>query len=58
MFSRYSAMTPRTAGLVIALALGLLTAPVAADYKNEFTMSVVPNEETPWGRAATSSLMQ
>lgn len=53
MCSRYSAMTPRTAGLVIALAVGLLTAPVAADYKNEFTMSVVPNEETPWGRAAT-----
>jgi tripartite ATP-independent transporter DctP family solute receptor len=46
-------MIPRTVGLVITLVLCLLTAPVAADYKNEFTMSVVPNEETPWGRAAT-----
>ena len=27
---------------------------LAADYKPEFKMSIVgPNEETPWGRAAT-----
>jgi len=37
----------------VALALSILPALVTADYKNEFTMSIVPNEETPWGRAAT-----
>jgi TRAP-type transport system periplasmic protein len=37
----------------VALALSILPAQVTADYKNEFTMSIVPNEETPWGRAAT-----
>jgi TRAP-type C4-dicarboxylate transport system substrate-binding protein len=39
--------------LIVALALSVLAAPVAAQYKNEFAMSLVPNEEAPWGRAAT-----
>jgi TRAP-type transport system periplasmic protein len=32
--------------------LGLFPAPLAADYKPEFKMSVVVNEDTAWGRAA------
>jgi tripartite ATP-independent transporter DctP family solute receptor len=38
--------------VMMSVVLGVLAAPAAADYKNEFTLSVVPNEETPWGRAA------
>ena len=39
--------------LTVAVALSVLVAPVAAQYKNEFAMSLVINEENPWGRAAT-----
>src|SRR5262252_8110045 len=38
--------------LMIALALSVPAAPVEADYKSEFAMSIVFNEEAPWGRAA------
>jgi hypothetical protein len=37
------------------LVLVFLAAPVAAQYKPEFKMSIVVSEETSWGRAATSS---
>src|SRR5262245_42388383 len=39
--------------LAVALAGVLLATPAAAQYKSEFKMSIVVNEETPWGRAAT-----
>jgi tripartite ATP-independent transporter DctP family solute receptor len=39
------------AALVI-VALGLFPAPLSADYKPEFKMSLVVNEDTSWGRAA------
>jgi len=39
--------------LAIAVAGLLLAAPADAQYKSEFKMSIVVNEETPWGRAAT-----
>jgi TRAP-type transport system periplasmic protein len=38
--------------LALIIVLGLFPAPVAADYKTEFKMSVVVNEDTSWGRAA------
>lgn len=38
--------------LMVALALSGPAAPVKADYKSEFAMSIVVNEEAPWGRAA------
>jgi tripartite ATP-independent transporter DctP family solute receptor len=41
----------RTAVLLI-VAAGLFPGPVAAQYKPEFKMSVVVNQETSWGRAA------
>lgn len=37
----------------LAFASVLFAAPVAAEYKPEFKMSVVVSEDTPWGRAAT-----
>jgi tripartite ATP-independent transporter DctP family solute receptor len=37
---------------VAFIALWVLPAPLAADYKAEFKMSVVVNEQTSWGRAA------
>jgi tripartite ATP-independent transporter DctP family solute receptor len=39
--------------LALALTSIILATPAAADYKTEFKMSVVVNEDTPWGRAAT-----
>jgi tripartite ATP-independent transporter DctP family solute receptor len=36
----------------VSLFLGLLAAPVAADYKPEFKASIVVSEQTPWGQAA------
>ncbi len=41
-------ITLRLAVVLIAL----LPQPLTADYKPEFKMSIVPNEETTWGRAA------
>jgi TRAP-type transport system periplasmic protein len=41
------------AAVAIPLVLGLLASPVAADYKPEFTLSLVITQETAWGRAAT-----
>ncbi len=38
--------------VTVALVLGLLAAPVAADYKPEFKTSIVVSEQTPWGQAA------
>ena len=38
--------------VTVALVLGLLAGPVAADYKPEFTLSLVIIQETAWGRAA------
>ena len=38
--------------LMAALTLSVPAAPVEADYKSEFAMSIVVNEEAPWGRAA------
>jgi tripartite ATP-independent transporter DctP family solute receptor len=38
---------------VTVLVLALLAAPVAADDKPEFKLSVVVNKDTPWGKAAT-----
>jgi TRAP-type transport system periplasmic protein len=37
---------------VLIFALGLFPTPLAAQYKPEFKMSVVVNQETAWGRAA------
>jgi tripartite ATP-independent transporter DctP family solute receptor len=36
----------------VLLVLGLLASPVAAEYKPEFTLSLVITQETAWGRAA------
>ena len=38
--------------LIIIIIAGPFPAPLAADYKPEFKLSVVPNEDTSWGRAA------
>src|SRR5215813_10558473 len=38
---------------VVLIVLCLLAAPVAAEYKAEFTLSLVINSDTAWGRAAT-----
>jgi TRAP-type transport system periplasmic protein len=40
------------AAVTVALALVVLAGPVAADYKPEFTLSLVITQETAWGRAA------
>ena len=37
---------------VLIFALALFPTPLAAQYKPEFKMSVVVNQETAWGRAA------
>jgi hypothetical protein len=42
-----SIQVKRLLAAVIVLALGLHGAPAAAQYKSEFAMSLVPNEETP-----------
>jgi TRAP-type transport system periplasmic protein len=40
--------------VLLILTAGVFRTALAADYKPEFKMSIVgPNEETPWGRAAT-----
>jgi len=36
----------------ILVLFGLFPSGVAADYKPEFTMAIVPNQDTTWGRAA------
>jgi TRAP-type C4-dicarboxylate transport system substrate-binding protein len=41
-----------TAG-TLALILTLFAAPIAAEYKPEFKLSIVVTSETAWGRAAT-----
>jgi tripartite ATP-independent transporter DctP family solute receptor len=38
--------------MTVAFVLGLLTGPTAADYKPEFSLSLVITQETSWGRAA------
>ena len=38
--------------IVLLLVVGLCNVALAADYKPEFRMSVVANEDTAWGRAA------
>lgn len=38
--------------VAVALVLGLTAVPVAANYKPEFTMSLVITQETSWGKAA------
>ncbi len=38
--------------VILIIAAGLVPAPLAAQYKAEFKMSVVVSEETSWGRAA------
>jgi tripartite ATP-independent transporter DctP family solute receptor len=40
------------AAILVIVAVGLFPASVPAQYKPEFKMSVVPNSETSWGRAA------
>ena len=37
---------------LVVIALGTIPAPLASEYKPEFKMSVVVNQETAWGRAA------
>jgi TRAP-type transport system periplasmic protein len=37
---------------LVVIALGTIPTPLAAEYKPEFKMSVVINQETAWGRAA------
>jgi tripartite ATP-independent transporter DctP family solute receptor len=40
--------------VLLSLTIGISSTALAADYKPEFKMSIVgPNEENPWGRAAT-----
>jgi TRAP-type transport system periplasmic protein len=41
-----------SAVLLIVIVSGFFSASLAADYKREFKMSVVPHEQTAWGRAA------
>ena len=38
--------------ILLLLVVGFGHAALAADYKPEFKMSIVPNEDTAWGRAA------
>jgi TRAP-type C4-dicarboxylate transport system substrate-binding protein len=37
---------------LLVFGFNIVSTPVAADYKREFKMSIVPNQENPWGRAA------
>lgn len=37
---------------LLFFSFNIVSTPVAADYKREFKMSIVPNQENPWGRAA------
>src|SRR5258707_499983 len=45
-------VTMRLSPIVLLLVAGFGNAALAADYKPEFRMSVVANEDTAWGRAA------
>jgi TRAP-type transport system periplasmic protein len=45
-------VTIKLRSLVILLVVGFCPAALAADYKPEFKLSVVVNEDTSWGRAA------
>jgi TRAP-type transport system periplasmic protein len=40
------------AAILLVVATGFFPAPLAAQYKPEFKMSIIPNRETSWGRAA------
>jgi TRAP-type transport system periplasmic protein len=40
------------AAILLSVASGFFPAPLAAQYKPEFKMSIIPNRETSWGRAA------
>jgi len=42
----------RLSPIVLLVVAGFGNAALAADYKPEFRMSVVANEDTAWGRAA------
>ena len=42
----------RLSASLLVLAFGVMSTPLAAEYKPEFKMSVVVNQETAWGRAA------
>ena len=42
----------KCAAILLIIAIGLLPGPLAAQYKPEFKMSVVANQDTSWGRAA------
>jgi tripartite ATP-independent transporter DctP family solute receptor len=42
----------RLSASLLVLAFGVISTPLAAEYKPEFKMSVVVNQENPWGRAA------
>jgi TRAP-type transport system periplasmic protein len=46
------ANTRFSSSLFVLLALSIISTPLAADYKPEFKMSVVVNQENSWGRAA------
>jgi TRAP-type transport system periplasmic protein len=46
-----SAKCPRVA-VIMLFVLGLLAGPAAADYKPEFTLSLVITQDSAWGRAA------
>ncbi len=45
-------MSMKRWAVILILTAGVFRAALAADYKPEFKMSVVVNEQTPWGRAA------
>jgi TRAP-type transport system periplasmic protein len=47
-----SVATVKFAAIAVFVAVGFFPASLAAQYKPEFKMSVVPNAETSWGRAA------
>jgi len=45
-------MTVKIAAILVIVATAFFPGRVAAQYKQEFKMSVIPNRETSWGRAA------
>jgi TRAP-type C4-dicarboxylate transport system substrate-binding protein len=48
----YRGSSIKLKALALIVILGLFPAPLAADYKHEFKMTVVVNDDTTWGRAA------
>ena len=45
-------ITVKFAAILVIVAIGFFPASLAAQYKAEFKMSVIPSSETSWGRAA------